>query len=79
MVTVTVELSWPAAEGARPLIVSRGRRPETPYPVVGTIEDGVPGVLAGSLIALVLAGALVSWRARHHRRLAVVNTPEVGL
>ncbi|HWM17465.1 MAG TPA: hypothetical protein VNP97_12845 [Microbacterium sp.] len=40
----------------------------------------MPGVLAGSLIALVLAGALVSWRARATRRLAVVvNTPEVGL
>jgi len=41
-------------------------------------DEATLGVLAGSLIALGLAGVLVSWRARHHRRLAVANTPEVG-
>jgi NhaA family Na+:H+ antiporter len=33
------------------------------------LRDGaILGVLAGSLVALVLAAALVSWRARIHRR-----------
>ncbi len=40
-------------------------------------DQAILGVLAGSLIALVLAGALVSWRARHHRRLAVATAAEV--
>ncbi len=40
-------------------------------------DQAILGVLAGSLIALVLAGALVSWRARHHRRLAATTASEV--
>ena len=40
-------------------------------------DQAILGVLAGSLIALVLAGALVSWRARHHRRLAATAAAEV--
>ncbi|MFV0374761.1 Na+/H+ antiporter NhaA [Microbacterium sp.] len=37
-------------------------------------DEATLGVLAGSMIALVLSGILVSWRARHYRRLA----PEPG-
>jgi len=33
-------------------------------------------VLAGSFVALILAGLTVSWRARHHRGLAAL-APEV--
>ncbi|RLK48987.1 Na+/H+ antiporter NhaA [Microbacterium telephonicum] len=35
-----------------------------------TRDEATLGVLAGSVIALVLSGILVSWRAWHHRRLA---------
>jgi NhaA family Na+:H+ antiporter len=35
----------------------------------GTRDQATLGVLTGSLISLVLAGILVSWRAWHHRRL----------
>ncbi|MHB1172040.1 MAG: Na+/H+ antiporter NhaA [Lacisediminihabitans sp.] len=35
-----------------------------------TRDQGVLGVLAGSGVSLVLGGALISWRAAHHRRLA---------
>ncbi|SFS08810.1 Na+:H+ antiporter, NhaA family [Microbacterium sp. cf046] len=38
-------------------------------------DQAILGVLAGSLIALVLAGALVSWRARYHRRLGESIAP----
>lgn len=34
-------------------------------------DEAILGVLAGSMISLVLAGVLVSMRARHYRRLAV--------
>lgn len=37
--------------------------------VPGLRDQTTLGVLAGSLISLVLAGMLVSWRAWHHRRL----------
>ncbi len=40
-------------------------------------DQAILGVLAGSLIALVLAGAFVSWRAHHHRRLTAAMTAEV--
>ncbi|MET0297863.1 MAG: Na+/H+ antiporter NhaA [Microbacterium sp.] len=33
-------------------------------------DQATLGVIAGSLISLVLAGSLVSWRAWHHRRIA---------
>lgn len=33
-------------------------------------DDGVLGVLAGSLVSVVLAAGLVTWRARHYRRVA---------
>jgi NhaA family Na+:H+ antiporter len=33
-------------------------------------DEATLGVLAGSGVALVLAAILVSWRARHYRRLA---------
>jgi NhaA family Na+:H+ antiporter len=33
-------------------------------------DEATLGVLAGSVISLVLAGVLVSWRARHYRRVA---------
>lgn len=36
-------------------------------------DEAILGVLAGSLSALVLSGVLVSWRARHHRRLAAAS------
>ncbi|GAA4768003.1 Na+/H+ antiporter NhaA [Microbacterium gilvum] len=36
-------------------------------------DEAVLGVLGGSAIALVLSGVLVSWRARHHRRLAQIS------
>ncbi len=39
-------------------------------------DQAILGVLAGSFIALILAGLTVSWRARHHRRLAA-PAPEV--
>ncbi|WP_029144592.1 Na+/H+ antiporter NhaA [Microbacterium luticocti] len=37
-------------------------------PLVG--DEAVLGVLGGSVISLVLAAVVVSWRARHHRRAA---------
>ena len=39
-------------------------------------DQAILGVLAGSFIALILAGLTVSWRARHHRRIAAA-APEV--
>ncbi|GAA3766729.1 Na+/H+ antiporter NhaA [Microbacterium kribbense] len=33
-------------------------------------DQAVLGVLCGSMVSLVLAGIVVSWRAHHHRRLA---------
>lgn len=36
-------------------------------------DEATLGVLAGSMIALVLAGGLVSWRAWHYRRLAAAE------
>ncbi|MCT9820575.1 Na+/H+ antiporter NhaA [Microbacterium sp. W1N] len=44
----------------------------------GIRDQATLGVLAGSVVALVLSGILVSWRAWHHRRLAATtaaNTP----
>ena len=32
-------------------------------------DEAILGVLTGSMVALVLASVLVSWRARHYRRL----------
>lgn len=40
----------------------------------GAIRDqAILGVLAGSLVAAVVASTLVAWRARHHRRLALAG------
>jgi NhaA family Na+:H+ antiporter len=36
-------------------------------------DEATLGVLAGSMISLVLAGVLVSWRARHYRMLAAAE------
>jgi Na+:H+ antiporter, NhaA family len=36
-------------------------------------DEATLGVLTGSMISLALAGILVSWRARHHRRLAAAS------
>ncbi|MEV8266042.1 Na+/H+ antiporter NhaA [Microbacterium sp. NPDC076911] len=36
-------------------------------------DEATLGVLAGSMISLLLAGVLVSWRARHYRRLDQVE------
>jgi Na+:H+ antiporter, NhaA family len=41
-------------------------------------DEAILGVLAGSAIALVLSGALVSWRAAHHRRLARADPAAVA-
>jgi NhaA family Na+:H+ antiporter len=41
-------------------------------------DEAILGVLAGSLIALVLSGVVVSWRAHHHRRRARSTTPEAS-
>lgn len=38
-------------------------------------DEAILGVLGGSLISLVLAAALVSWRARHYRRAALRGAP----
>lgn len=37
-------------------------------------DEATLGVLAGSAVSLVLAGALVAWRARHYRRLSEERT-----
>ncbi|MEU1970064.1 Na+/H+ antiporter NhaA [Microbacterium sp. NPDC019599] len=39
-------------------------------------DQAILGVLAGSLIAAVLASTVVAWRARHHRRLALTAKEE---
>ncbi|MDE0545797.1 Na+/H+ antiporter NhaA [Microbacterium sp. C7(2022)] len=39
-------------------------------------DEATLGVLAGSMISLLLAGILVSWRARHHRAVAAVTAAE---
>ncbi|MCR2762316.1 Na+/H+ antiporter NhaA [Microbacterium sp. zg.B48] len=39
-------------------------------------DEAILGVLAGSMVALVLSGVLVSWRARHYRRLAAATPTE---
>jgi NhaA family Na+:H+ antiporter len=36
-------------------------------------DEATLGVLAGSMISLILAGVLVSWRARHYRMLAAAE------
>lgn len=36
-------------------------------------DEAILGVLAGSLVSLVLAAVLVAWRARHYRRLAAAS------
>lgn len=36
-------------------------------------DESTLAVLAGSLVALVLSAVLVSWRARHHRRMARIG------
>ncbi|MET0735988.1 MAG: Na+/H+ antiporter NhaA, partial [Microbacterium sp.] len=38
-------------------------------------DQATLGVLAGSVVSLVLAGILVSWRAWHYRRAATTATP----
>ena len=38
-------------------------------------DEAVLGVLAGSIASVLIAAALVSWRARHHRALAVAPVP----
>lgn len=38
-------------------------------------DQATLGVLAGSVVSLILAGVLVSWRAWHHRRQAATTTP----
>ncbi|GAA1940000.1 Na+/H+ antiporter NhaA [Microbacterium aoyamense] len=37
-------------------------------------DEAILGVLTGSVISLVLAGILVSWRAWHHRRIAAATS-----
>ena len=37
-------------------------------------DEAILGVLAGSMISLVLAAVLVSVRARHYRRLAAAQS-----
>ncbi|MFJ4253197.1 Na+/H+ antiporter NhaA [Microbacterium sp. NPDC090003] len=39
----------------------------------GIRDQAILGVLVGSLLSLVVAGFTVSWRARHHRRLAAAS------
>lgn len=41
-------------------------------------DEGTLAVLAGSLIALILSGILVSWRAAHHRRLGTAEQEEAA-
>lgn len=41
-------------------------------------DEATLGVLAGSMISLLLAGILVSWRARHHRVLAAAEAAPVA-
>lgn len=36
-------------------------------------DQATLGVLAGSMVSLILSGVLVSWRAMHHRRIAAVQ------